>query len=177
MYKAETSRPRARRVRSLQTTMRIMIALTVVATTFMIVRPGGRAGATTNLLVESVSAGTTHSCAINLGLLYCWGDNQSGQLGDGTNVAVLSAKPVDLGLGVLALDVATGGTDPLHSHTCAVTLIGVKCWGNNDSGQLGTGATTASSTPVLVDLGVGVTASKITAGGSGTCASTANTRS
>ncbi len=45
-------------------------------------------------------------------------------------------------------------------HTCAlVGAGGVKCWGQNDFGQLGTGNTTeAELMPVDVELGPGVCA-------------------
>ncbi|MEK7568832.1 MAG: hypothetical protein AAB497_01830, partial [Patescibacteria group bacterium] len=96
-----------------------------------------------------VSAGDTHSCGLkNDGSVYCWGNNDSGQLGDNTTVA--KSVPVQV-LGV-------GGTGTLANivsinvgslHVCAVSSSGsAYCWGANDSGQLGDNTTVAKSVPV-----------------------------
>jgi hypothetical protein len=117
--------------------------------------------------VVSIAAGGAESCAVlSGGGVKCWGFNRSGQLGDGT-IETRRDTPVDVvGLtGVAA--VAVGG-----NHACALTQAGgVKCWGNNEFGQLGDGTTTERRAPVDVrGLQAGVTA--IAAGTWHTCAET-----
>jgi len=69
---------------------------------------------------------------------------------------------------------ATGATSAIaldagSFHTCVLLQDGaLRCWGLNDSGQLGNGTTTSSSTPVAV---AGITgAAAVTGGGYHTCA-------
>ena len=85
-----------------------------------------------------------HTCAIyGSGGLHCWGQNFSGQLGDGTTTN--SAIPVVVP-GLTGVTSVSAG----RVHTCAIAQGVVKCWGDGSDGQLGNGTTNSSPTPVPV---------------------------
>ena len=120
--------------------------------------------------VVAINAGYTHSCAMTqVGGVRCWGFNDKGQLGDGTTA--MRNTPVGVaGLASGVVAVAAGiGT---FGHTCAVTTNGgVKCWGANNVGQLGTGDTTDRLAPEdVVGLSSGISA--VAVGGIHACALT-----
>jgi len=83
--------------------------------------------------VVGVSAGGDHSCALmSTGVVKCWGYNNGGQLGDGTNTNAL--VPVNVaGLTTPVAKLSLG-----YDHTCALLTTGaVKCWGANNAYKSG----------------------------------------
>lgn len=99
----------------------------------------------------AVFAGTHHTCALNdRGRAYCWGDNEWGQLGDGTTEQRNIPVPVDTGTAGFTRRNVTS-IAPAGWHTCALTdAKRAFCWGANHVGQLGTGNTEDSLVPVPV---------------------------
>ena len=139
------------------------------------------------LTAVEIVAGAEHTCArLSNGSVKCWGANYSGQLGlgnevdrgDAANEMGANLPTVDLGTGRTALQLAAGS-----EHTCALLDNNtVKCWGFNSQGQLGLGnlsthgrlpGTMGDNLPA-VDLGTGLTALQVTAGGFHTCALLSN---
>jgi alpha-tubulin suppressor-like RCC1 family protein len=115
-------------------------------------------GATTNSSVPvevqgisnatQVSTGGSYACAVlSSGRIDCWGANYYGQLGNGAEAN--SSTPAEVQGISNATQVAAG--EGIAEHVCALMSSGrVDCWGRNESGQLGDGATASSRTPVEV---------------------------
>lgn len=139
-------------------------------------------------LVEAIAAGSDHACAIfDDGGVKCWGANGKGQLGTGDainrgddrNTAShkmgSDLRAVPLGNGRTAVSIVAG-----RVHTCALLDDStVKCWGDNEFGQLGNGETQgrgANGVSELgdnlpaVNFGAGRQARALTAGTDHTCA-------
>ena len=82
-----------------------------------------------------VTVGSVHACAVlrDSGALYCWGSNDSGQLGPTTSQLSSSALPVMVP-SIPAMRRASAG----QRSTCGVTTQNeVYCWGRNQDGECG----------------------------------------
>ncbi|HMJ11724.1 MAG TPA: hypothetical protein VK524_09950, partial [Polyangiaceae bacterium] len=119
--------------------------------------------------VVQVTAGRDHACVLlNGGAVRCWGDNNVGQLGDGSNSD--RSTPVAVAGLTDAIWVAAG-----DQHTCAVRAGGsVVCWGEGDDGRLGNGGTANQNAPTPVANIAD--AAQVAAGMNSTCALRSNGR-
>jgi alpha-tubulin suppressor-like RCC1 family protein len=101
-------------------------------------RPASVVGQPTPVLVPGnreftkVSAGGSHTCGVTVSsVVYCWGDNSDGQLGDSTMTSRSIPMPV---YGRPKFKQVSAGA----LHTCGLTIDDrAFCWGNNAAGQLG----------------------------------------
>jgi alpha-tubulin suppressor-like RCC1 family protein len=99
--------------------------------------------------VQLLAAGAHHLCVRNKDeAVECLGADDKGQLG---GVPVESGVTVPVGLPAVALPVARALATG-DAHSCAALSDGrLRCWGGNDSGQLGDGTTTTPAVAVLVN--------------------------
>ncbi|MDC0149823.1 hypothetical protein OAI65_02735, partial [Candidatus Poseidoniales archaeon] len=115
--------------------------------------------------------------------LRCWGQNNRGQIGDGTRgTQRITPTSVSLPAGKIPVSISVSGT--YGQHFCSTMDDGsLYCWGNNDYGQLGLGhlCTPGSyingcngnyghSSPSQVSLPAGRTATAVSTGYMHTCA-------
>lgn len=125
--------------------------------------------------VAQIGAGTLHTCALlESGEVRCWGYGGFGSLGYantnniGDNELPESAGTVDIGGNAVQISVGS-------YHTCALLESGaVRCWGRNESGQLGYGHTDNIGDDEIPasagDVNVGGTVVRIASGLLHTCA-------
>lgn len=127
---------------------------------------------------QTIDSGGRHSCVVaQNGSLWCWGANEKGQIGIGLASAALQRVP-RMVPGLSGVRNVSLGDD----FTCAVYGAGyrVKCWGNNEWGQLGLDSTTSTQSSPGADakLGEGSTAYEarsLACAGSSCCAIVAKT--
>lgn len=124
--------------------------------------------APTGVKLSHVTVGDAHACAQgDDDNVYCWGNNQYGQLGvdtvaDHVNHPVPVAAPPTVALSMPAA---------ADAHTCAIGSDGrIYCWGGNEYGQLGDGTEIDRPTPTAVAAPPGVRFESITAGSGHSCA-------
>jgi alpha-tubulin suppressor-like RCC1 family protein len=97
---------------------------------------------------KTVAAGYGHVCALlQNGEVWCWGGNESGELGDDDLTTNYTATPVKV-TGLSGVTAISGQ----QQTPCALVGSGdVYCWGENDSGELGTNTSgDRSATPIKV---------------------------
>ena len=134
--------------------------------------------------IVEVSAHLDHACGLtSQGVVYCWGSNQNGQIGNGQiGGNVLVPTQAVLPQGVVAKSLSQGPS----SHTCIISTDGdLYCWGFNNRGQVGNGqicfdwngysnpcynGQTGIATPELISLPPGVGVTSVSVGGEHTCA-------
>ncbi len=127
---------------------------------------------------DQMTAGYLFSCATNRrGDPFCWGNDISGELGDGVSVPPRKTTPVAVLGGLRFRAISSGGepsniNDPLAvligGHTCGIDRMGsAHCWGYGADGQLGTGGTADQHAPVAIAPGTSWLG--ISAGGFYTC--------
>lgn len=95
--------------------------------------------------VQVARFGGAFVCALDAGQVFCWGAGTEGQLGNGGRSDRAQAEPVALPAGAAITGLGVGS-----EHACAITEMGLYCWGANSSGQIGDGSRTDAVSPRLV---------------------------
>ena len=104
----------------------------------------------TDRTAVSIAVGYRNTCVIlDDGSVSCWGNNNYGQLGDGTT----TNRNTPTQTSSLGTDRTAVAIDSGNQHTCAILDDGsVSCWGYNSNGQLGDGTTTDRNTPTAIEI-------------------------
>lgn len=97
--------------------------------------------------IVQIAGGYTHSLALtNAGIVYAWGRNEFGQLGDGTLTQRNTPVKVTGGeMGNIGVDAIAAGQD----HSLALKGGQVYAWGHHLGGQLGIGNVSGDFTPYI----------------------------
>ncbi len=104
--------------------------------------------------VTALSTGKFHSCAVMSGASYCWGQGDSGELGNGLTTYIVQAPVAVSGYSTASAVISAGAY-----FTCGIRNAGAQCWGYGSQGRLGNGGIGNSSLPQqVVGLTAGVTA-------------------
>lgn len=115
---------------------------------------------------KQVSAGSKSSCALALkGEAYCWGSNESGRLGTGSEDSGNFPEPVKVAGGITFKKIAVG-----HNHACGQDIYNtLYCWGDNSYGQLGESPETIGYSAIPRKIETAVAFENLVVGGDTTC--------
>jgi len=113
---------------------------------------------------EVVSAGAGFSCALRRdGAAFCWGDNDHGELGNGTRGSSLAPVPV-------STEQKFASVSAGWSYACALTTAGVPyCWGNTQPDDAGPVPGELTERGVPVAISGNLTLSSLSAGFAHAC--------
>ena len=113
-----------------------------------------------------LTAGYYHTCGIDTtGTAWCWGDDTSGQVGDGDAGQADKYAPVAVADNHTFTTLTAG-----RSHTCGIDTTGTAwCWGEDTYGQLGDGNASQTNKYAPVAVADTHTFTHLTAGYSHTC--------
>ncbi len=105
--------------------------------------------------VASISLGNTHSSALtSYGRVLTWGDNNNGQLGDGTNTQRTTPVEITNRFNLIAGEEIANISLGSSYYSSALSTYGrIFTWGSNNSGQLGDGTAISRSAPINIKNG------------------------
>jgi len=152
--------------------MRTVLASSLGAAFTLLLAPGQVVAAVS----PALATGGDHSCAIQDGAAFCWGENTEGELGNGEDDhssvgSVDRNEPVAVMVFTSGATAVSGGEE----HTCGIQNGAAFCWGWNGNGQLGNGEddttvpTGAFSNVPLAVVGLGSLVTSISTGGAHSC--------
>lgn len=116
----------------------------------------------------------SHTCAVADGRIFCWGNNDDGQMGNNSWQANASEVGYTVPLAVTLNGIPTTGMEQVgvgYGHSCARRASEIWCWGQNNLGQLGLGSgytdiryTTPQKVPTTTNKLAGKTITDMRAG-------------
>ena len=133
------------------------------------VRPSEPVSSSDGSKYQSIFAKHHRTCALTYSSsLFCWGQNDWGESGDGTtNTYSSPTVPVAIPSNRSVVTVGMG-----HHHTCAILDDGsLMCWGSDHDGRIGNGIedTDAQYTPISIGIPDDRNAISVDAGHTNTC--------